>query len=86
VLVLEPLDVARAREPAERDGVGAVGGEEMLDEHAAARTERHPRAMEVLIRTGLGVEHAAVHLRSGIADRHLAHDARRADVLLEERR
>ena len=61
VPVLEAFDVARTREPAERDLVGAVRREEVLDEHSAARAERHAGAVKVLVQPGLGVEHAAVH-------------------------
>ena len=53
VPILEAFDVAGAREPAEIDLVLAVGREEMLDEHAAARAERHAGHVVVLIDAGL---------------------------------
>ncbi len=86
VPILEAFDVARAREPAEVDLVVAVGREEMLDEHAAARAERHAGDVVILVDAGLGVVDAAVALRVRQADGHLADDARGPDVLLEERR
>ena len=86
VPVFEAFDVARPSEAAEVELVVAVGREEMLDEHAAARAERHARDVVVLVDAGRGVVDAAVALRVRVADGHLADDACGRDVLLQERR
>src|SRR5690606_30501423 len=86
VPVLHALDVPRAGEPADADPVFAVGREVVIDQQPAARAERHPVDVTVLIQQRLRVVDRAVELRLRIADGRLADEPRGRDVLIEERR